>query len=229
MRPVRPLLAAACALAVAVTAGLAPAQASAATVSTTIPCVANLGFAGALTLPLAGSGFTPNASVAIVTTTPADAKPSTLTTVKTDAAGNLRTRVDPPALHSATTVNQVFGLTAVDVTNPSVRAATSFRQVRFGFDVTPATGRPARTVTYTARGFLPGKPVYAHFRFKGVTRRDVLIGTASAPCGVVAKKLRLLPTKTRFGTWTVYMDQVPVYSKKTILQAKGSLVIHRTL
>jgi hypothetical protein len=41
--------------------------------------------------------------------------------------------------------------------------------------------------------------------------------------------MRLLPTKTRFGTWTVFMDQLPKYTKKTVLQAKGTLFIRRTL
>ena len=112
--------------------------------------------------------------------------------------------------------------------NPANVATTQFRQVRFGFDARPSTGRPTRKVTYTARGYLPGKPVFAHFRFKGITRRDVLLGTADAPCGIVSRRMRLLPTKTRFGTWTVYMDQERRFSKRTLLQAKGSLSIART-
>ena len=225
----RRLVAAACAAAIAATAGLT-AQASAATISTTIPCVANLGFGGALTLPIAGSGFTPNGSVTIRTATPADPTPRDLTSIRADGAGNIATtRVDPPTLRSATTVKQAFTLLALDAANPANSATTSFTQVRFGFDAKPSTGRPTRRVTYTARGYLPGRPVFAHFRFKGITRRDVRIGVASSPCGIVSKRMRLLPTKTRFGTWTVYMDQVPKYSKKTVLQAKGTLFIRRTL
>ena len=225
----RRLVAAACAAAIAAAAGLA-ADANAATISTTIPCVANLGFGGALTLPLTASGFTPNGMVTIHTSSPADRAPRDLSSVRVDPAGNLpTTRIDPPPLRSTTTVQQQFDLLAIDVTNPAIRAVTSFTQVRFGFDATPSTGRPTRTVTYTARGFLPGQPVYAHFRFRGVTRRDVKIGIAAAPCGITKRKLRLLPTKTRFGTWTVYMDQAPKYSKKTLLQAKGTLSIRRTL
>ena len=87
----------------------------------------------------------------------------------------------------------------------------------------------SRRVTYTARGFLPGKAVYAHFRFGGRTRRDVKIGIARGACGIVSKKMRLLPAKTRFGRWAIYMDQAPTYSKSTLLQARGSLVIQRTL
>jgi hypothetical protein len=225
----RRVLAAACAAAIAATTGLA-SEASAATITTTIPCVANLGFGGALTLPIAGGGFTPNASVTLRTATKSDPTPRDLTSVRADNFGNIpTTRVDPPVLRSATTVKQAFTLLAIDAANPANGATTSFTQVRFGFDAKPSTGRPTRRVTYTARGYLPGKPVYAHFRFGAVTRRDVRIGVATSPCGIVSKHMRLLPTKTRFGTWTVFMDQVPKYSKKTVLQAKGTLFIRRTL
>jgi hypothetical protein len=225
----RRLLAASCAATIAASAGVA-AEASAATISSTLPCVANLGFGGALTLPLAGSGFTPNASVTVRTATASDPAPRDLTTLRADGAGNVAlTRVDPPVLHSASTVKQAFTLLAIDNANPANSASTTFTQVRFGFDAKPSTGRPTRTVTYTARGYLPGQPVYAHFRFGGITRRDVRIGVAKAPCGIVSRRMRLLPTKTRFGTWTVYMDQVPKYSNKTVLQAKGTLFIRRTL
>jgi hypothetical protein len=224
----RRLLAASCAAAIAATAATATG-ASAATIATTIPCVANLGFAGALTLPLAGTGFTPNASVTIRSASPSDPTARDLTTVRADALGNVPiTRIDPPLLRTATTLQQAFTLLAVDSANPANIASTSFQQVRFGFDARPSTGRPTRRVTYTARGYLPGRPIYAHFRFGGITRRDVRIGIAKAPCGIVSKRMRLLPTKTRFGTWTVYMDQVPKYSKRTVLQAKGTLFIRRT-
>ena len=211
-------------------AAVAACEASAApTIATKIPCVANLGLGGAMTLPLTGSGFTPNGVVALQTSTSSNPAPKNLTNVNADASGNIASRVDPPAFKSASTVQQTFHLIAIEAANPANTATATFRQVRFGFDARPSTGRPARRVTYTARGFLPGKPVYAHFRFRGRTRRNMRIGVAHAPCGIASKKMRLLPTKTRFGTWTIYMDQAPTYSKATLLQAKGSLVIERTL
>jgi hypothetical protein len=220
-------LAAACATAVAAAGGLA-ADAGAATISTTLPCIRNIGIPNALTLPLLGAGFTPNASVTIRTTTASAPTARTLTTVQADATGSIGKRIDPPPLHAGSTVDQTFTLTASDDLNPANVATTTFREVRFGFDARPSTGRPTRKVTYTARGYLPGQPVYAHFRFGGRTRRTVRLGIADSPCGIVARRMRLLPTKTRFGTWTVFMDQVPRYSKKTLLQAKGTLSISRT-
>lgn len=218
---------AACALAIAA-AGGAAAEANAATIASTLPCVRNIGIPNALTLPLVGTGFTPNSSVTIRTTTPSDPSPRTLTSIQADALGNLSKRIDPPPLRAVSTFEQAFTLTATDTANPPNTATTNFRQVRFGFDAQPDTGRPTRKVTYTARGYLPGLPVFAHFRFGGITRRDVRLGVATQPCGIVTRRMRLLPTKTRFGTWTVYMDQDPKYSKRTLLQAKGTLSISRT-
>jgi hypothetical protein len=225
----RRVLAASSAAALAAAAAGDAGAASAATISSKLACVANLGIGGALTLPVTGSGFSPNGVVALSTSTASSPAPKELGSVNADANGNVDGRVDPPAFRSTSTVQQSFNLIATDATNPANTATSTFRQVRFGFDANPDTGRPARRVTYTARGFLPGKAVYAHFRFRGRTRRDVKIGVAAAPCGVVSKKMRLLPAKTRFGRWTIFMDQAPTYSKSTLLQAKGSLVIQRTL
>jgi len=217
-----------CAAAFAAALGLAEPASAAPTISTTRPCVASLGLDGVLTLPLVGSGFSPNGLVTVRTSTRSNPAPRNLTTVQADATGSFRSNVAPPSFNSDDTLQESFNLIATD-TNPATTATARFRQVRFGFDANPSTGRPGRKVTYTARGFLPDRPVYAHFRFGGKTRRNVKIGVATSPCGIVSKKMRLLPTKTRFGQWTIYMDQAPTYSKSTLLQAKGSLFIRRTL
>lgn len=228
MLATRRLLAASVALALCA-AGGAATTASAAQIGSTIPCVANLGIAGALTLPLAGSGFTPNALVALRTTTSGAPVPRDLMSVRADGVGNIAARVDPPALSSDRTFAQGFTLLAIDTVNPANTATTTVRQVRFGFNANPSTGRPARRVLYTARGFLPGRAVWAHFRFGGVTRRHVRLGVASSPCGVVSRRMRLLPTRPRFGTWTIYMDQSRTFSRRTLLQARGVLVIRPSL
>jgi hypothetical protein len=225
----RRFLAASSAAALAAAAGDAGAANAAPSIATKIACVANLGIGGALTVPVVGSGFSPNGDVRLSASTASDPTPTSLASVRADANGNISSRVDPPAFRSDSTMEQSFNLVAAEVSNPANTATSTFREVRFGFDTSPSTGRPTRPVTYTARGFLPGKAVYAHFRFRDKTRRDVKVGVASSPCGIVSKKMRLLPAKTRFGRWSIYMDQAPTYSKSTPLQARGSLVIQRTL
>lgn len=225
----RSLLAASGAATLVAIIGLA-SPARAATIASTVPCVASLGIGVAPTLRLAGTGFTPNAPVSIRTSSPSKPASKALTTVSANGLGAFTTAVDPPAFNTGNTLDQSVNLIAVDTVNPANTAESSYRQVRFGFDARPSTGRPDRRVTYTARGFLPdGGPVYAHFRFRGKTRRNVRIGLPRAPCGITSRRMRLLPTKTQFGTWTIYMDQSPVYRRDTSLQAQGSLTISRTL
>lgn len=221
---------AACSAAALAAAPTIPSPAAAATIASTAPCVASLGIGVAPTLRITGSGFTPFAPVRIRTSSPINPTPRNLTTVTARADGRIATAVDPPVFNSPATLDQSFDLLAVDTTNPANAASSVYRQVRFGFDTRPSTGRPSRTVTYTARGFPPaGGAVYAHFRFGGKTRRNVRLGIPRAPCGIVARRMALLPTRTRFGTWTIYMDQSPVFRETSVLQARGSLTIRRTL
>jgi hypothetical protein len=196
------------------------------------PCVVDYGPIGLLNLPIGGTGFTPGGPVSIESATTSSPLRGGVTSATADAAGNVFTKTATLGFSSFDTSDQTYLLIATDRTNPAITASTTLRQVRFGFGARPDTGRPTRKVRYIARGFLPGKPVYAHFRFRGKTRRNVTIGVPRAPCGVVSKRMRLLPTKTRFGTWTVYMDHLRNYSSQTaktnpLLSAKGRLVISR--
>ena len=48
------------------------------------------------------------------------------------------------------------------------------------------------------------------------------LGKGDSPCGVASKRMALLPTRSRPGTWTVYVDQAATYSKSTSPQLKYS-------
>ena len=93
--------------------------------------------------------------------------------------------------------------------------ATQFEVVRFGLSQAPAAQYPGQPVTYTARGFRPGKPVYMHFRFAGRTRRTVKLGIAAAPCGIVSRTMSALPTKILYGPWQAHVDQTKRFSART--------------
>ncbi len=100
--------------------------------------------------------------------------------------------------------------------------------MRPGYKANPSNGRPTRRATHTVRGFPTGKSTYLHFRFNGQTKRNVNLGKTTGPCGVVSKRMALLPTRSRPGKWTVYVDQAATYSKSTRPQLKGSFIITRT-
>ena len=119
-------------------------------------------------------------SVTVYTTTAANPAPRLLTSSQLDGLGAFQTATLPPPFTKSNGNLETFKLIAADKTNPAapIVATTPFQVVRFGLTRTPTPKRPTSRVTYTARGFTPGKPVYAHFRFGGVTRRTVSLGIA---------------------------------------------------
>lgn len=193
----------------------------------TLPCVDYI--KDVKTMPVFAGGFAPGHVVALSTTTPSSPTPVPLTSAPADNTGVLRTSVFPPSFAKPDAHQETFTLIASDTTNPAapVVVTTPFEVVRFGLTRVPSPERPRQRVTVTARGFLPGRPVYAHFRFGGVTRRTVSLGTAKGPCGIASKKMRALPTKVRYGSWLAYIDQRRTFSKKTRLQWIDSFRIFR--
>lgn len=193
----------------------------------TLPCVPfNRGEA---TMPIAGTGFTPGGRVALSTSTAASPALVPLTASSADAGGAFGALTLPPSLANSDTHLQAFNLIAADTSNPAapILAASPFQVVRFGTTRSSEPRRPSQKVTYTARGFVPGKPIYIHFRFAGVTRRTVKLGVASAPCGIASERMRALPTRPRGGTWTAYTDQARRYSRNTRPQWRDRFVIFR--
>ncbi len=209
MSPHRRALAA---LPVAVALAAPPAQAAE---IKTLPCVPYI--AGTKTLPVTASGFRPNRVVEIYWNTNAKKTPRLLTSSTTDAAGGFRKLVRPPRFTKRTRNIERFNLIAAERSDPRapVIHATSFRVVRFGMNRRPRPKRPGQTVKWTARGFIPNKRVYAHFRFGSITRRTVSLGIARGRCGTTSRRMRALPTKVRYGAWQVYIDQSKRFSRRT--------------
>jgi hypothetical protein len=206
--------------------GTAAAPAAAATIYT-LPCNVDTRVVGAKTVPLVGTGFTPGGLVTIQTNSTAAPAPAYLVSGQADAAGNFTTTASPPLFNNFDAQEQTFNLIATDQTNPAVVAIAQFQQVRLGYVTNPDNGRPSRRATHTVRGFRVGKEVWLHFRYHGKTRRNVSLGAAQAPCGKAERKMRLLPTRSRRGKWTVYVDQVRKFHAATQPQLKYSFVISR--
>lgn len=217
-------------LAVASSAGCAlafSASAEAATV-TTLPCVPVISQIGAKTMPIAGTGFTPGGTVTVRSANSVAPTPSFLTSATADAAGNFSTFTSPPLFNPVSRQEQSFALAAIDGTNPALGATVAYKQTRVSYKTNPTSGRPTTRALHTVRGLPVGKNVYLHFRFGGKTRRNIKLGKAKAPCGKVSKRMRLLPTRSRPGRWTVYADQARTYKKSTTPQLKYGFTITRT-
>ena len=228
MQVVRRTLGAASAVA-ALLAATAPADAATVVTNPCVPVVA--GFTTTATMPISGTGFTPGSLVTLRYASTASPAPAFLGSITADVAGNFSTTVAPPPFAKFTTQLQTFGLAATDSAVPPagpITATTTYQQVRVGYTTNPASGKPTRQATHTVRGFPPGKNVYLHFRYNGQTKRNVKLGLAKGVCGIVSKRMRLLPTTSRPGVWTVYADQKATYSRNTRPQLKYSFRITRT-
>jgi hypothetical protein len=212
---------AAAALAVA-----APAQAATVTTLPCVPVVSTL--SSTPNMPITGTGFTPGAQVTIRYASVQSPTPTYLTATTVDPAGNFSVAAVAPIFAKFDTNLQTFAISATDGVNPALVAIAQYKQVRVGYTTNPSTGKPTRTATHTVRGFTPGKNIYLHFRFQGQTKRNVKVGKANTPCGIASRRMALLPTRSRPGTWTVYADQKASYSNKTRPQLKYSFVIRRT-
>ncbi len=201
--------------------------AGAATVST-LPCVVSVSTSTLMNMPVTGTGFTPGALVTVRYASKQNPTPTYLTSTTADPAGNIAVATTPASFNKFDTQKQTFIIGATEDANPANTATATYQQVRLGYRTNPSTGKPTRNAVHTVRGFPVGKKTYLHFRFNGHTKRNVLLGKTAGACGIVAKRMRLLPTKSHAGTWTVYVDQVAKYSKKTTQQLKYKFVISRT-
>lgn len=205
----------------------------------TFPCVSYI--SGQQTMPVAAAGFTPGGLVTLYTNSRAATTPRILLSVRVNAVGGFQTATLPPPFTRSGDNLETFNLIAEDKTDPAapVIAIAPFQVVRFGMTRSPEPKRPGQAVTYTARGFLPGKRVYAHFRHGGrtnsdergwrraTTRRTVSLGIAKGPCGITSKRMRALPTRVRYGSWRVYVDQSRRFSMRTRPQWIDSFSISR--
>lgn len=209
--------------AVSVLAIAAPADAATVTTVACVPYVSGL-----KNMPIAVGGFTPGSLVTVRSAPKGSTTPTFLASGTADPAGNFVTTSFPPSFDPFSRELQTFGLLATDNVNPALAAVTSYQQVRPGYKTNPTTGRPTRKATHTVRGFPTGKSTYLHFRFGGKTRRNVKLGVTKGPCGVVSKRMALLPTRSRPGRWTVYADQAATYRKGTQPQLKYGFTIRRT-
>jgi hypothetical protein len=199
--------------------------ARAATLATS-PCVRTINSAGKV--PITATGFTPGSLVTVQYATKTNLVPSYLTSGTADPAGNFTTTANAPGFNPFSRQLQMFGISAADNLKPAVVATTTYEQVRVGYTTNPATGKPTRNAVHTVRGFPPASTVYLHFRFEGQTKRNVKVGTAKGVCGIASKRMRLLPTRSHPGLWTVYADQQRTFSKTTRPQLKSSFRITRT-
>jgi hypothetical protein len=162
-------------------------------------------FVSSRPVPIAGAGFTPGAFASL--------SGDAFGGAQADAAGNLVTAVTAPP--ATTIAPRTVTVTASDGANAANTAATRFPVVRDLFITNaPVSGRPRQRTTWRFAGFQPGRPIYGHFRFDGVTRRNFRFGRATGPCGTLVRRAPRVPVGTlRSGAWILQVDQRRTYRR----------------
>jgi len=156
-----------------------------------------------------GTGFTPNAQIPLTRSGPpgtADAS-----SAFTDAAGSFSTPFATPFLSER--IAATLTLTATD---PALGAAvTQFQAVHQSVRYSQTRVRSMRQyVTVSIGGLRPDARVYAHYLRAGRLRGASTLGIASGPCGVISKRVRLVPLATApLGNWLIQYDSSKRYNK----------------
>jgi len=188
-----------------------PAAAEGATLGPLKPCYATTGGAEWQREPLylVAHGFTPGSFVDIFVD-------GTLHTASAsiDAGGRLgaMTPASVPAPYAASGERE-FEVEIFEQGNPANVAVATAKTTRLGVKVTPRNARLDRKVRFRGRGFTGGKPIYAHYLFKGKPRRTVKLARApDSDCGTWSARRTRFPFRSpRVGIWTVQFDHVKAY------------------
>jgi hypothetical protein len=208
--------------AVALAVLAAPAAANAQTATLVMPgpqCIRFVDF-GIKSFPLTGASFAPNAAVSLL----ADGAP--FDTVTADAGGGFQAGVSAPPLSGlrknvAITADDGQGHTAGPLQLPEVKLTVAW----------PAHVRGNRRVLFRAYGFLEsGKNVYLHIRRGGRSKGTFSLGKADSPCGLTKKRMHFVPLKRySSGTYDYYFDQVKSFSRSTPIQLHYKITVTRGL
>lgn len=210
-----------CVLALAGVGALAfPAGASAAAATLDRPCYVS-GQPGTLSL----SGFAPNAVVSLANADLGARK------VMTDATGSFSIPFTPPSGRDLPRPgSRAFVITATEDANPANTATAASRIAPLAFATSKGEKSPKAKRSWYFSGFITGKTLYGHFRYKGQTKGNFRFGRATGPCGEYKRRAPGIPVKGRVsaGSWRVQVDHKRIYSAKTQPSVAGSTVVYTT-
>lgn len=165
---------------------------------------------------VASTGFTPNSLVDVaVDGTVIDEN------LVVDANGSLPDTLQYPAPYIATGQRQ-FSFTLTEQGNPANVITATAKTTALGVSVKPKRAKPSRRVEWKGRGFTASnKAIYAHYVYKGKSRKTVRMAAHPGECGTFTKKSPQIPIRNPgLGNWLVRFDQ----SKRFAPNKKGTFV-----
>lgn len=163
---------------------------------------------GQETVPVQGTGFTPNGAVTLRT-----AEGGVLGTAVVDPGGNFTGAFDGssllPSLRSTKITTQLTATDSAGVAAPAV----PFQMVRVNATL-PERAKPGSRVKYTVTGFPEGKRVYLHIRRGGKTRGSFRIAAPKGDCGVATRRMKYMPLRSySTGTYEYWFQQSPRFRR----------------
>jgi hypothetical protein len=199
---------------------IAPASASAATLTTDRPC-----YIQSQPMTITGAGWVPGSSWSVETDQLFDFGDA-------DPAGNfVSTNETAPIVVGDTFKPKTFTLTGKQ-DNIDVATAT-FKVVDFIAQPKDGNGKPTGKTKWRFAGFNPGKTIYIHTR-RGSKTYLTKVGKGDATCGTASKRLKRLPgvpaSQIKNGEYKVFVDNRRKFAKSNgnFLQYSGEITIYNT-
>jgi hypothetical protein len=191
-------------------AGMAAAQARAASISVPAACVIDASVVHGSPMIVDGSGFTPGDSIELTTN-----RGTGFGTATADATGSFQVVMTAPVFSRTGPAVATFELTATDQTDGVTTATTSLEAANLGVATTPQQAKAGAKVTYTFAGFMSGAEIYGHYLHRNKVTATARFGRGRGPCGVLKTRARLYPGRQRYDTYTVQFDNSRRYSPKS--------------
>lgn len=158
-------------------------------------------------LRVAGSGFTPGATVSLTrggqVITGVAAQDGTFG-AELSVADLLSSGVPRPRVATVVARDDAGAATAVRI-----------KVAPLAFTASPARATPSSVVRFRFSGFTPGRVIHAHYVYAGRVRANVPMAQASAPCGIATvRRIQLPVDEPEVGSWTVQFDNRARYSPR---------------
>jgi hypothetical protein len=151
-------------------------------------------------LLLDGEGFTPNAFLEM------RVDGDLVSTEQADPLGYLGPMESVSAPYQPEG-QRTFQVSIAEQGNPLNVVTRTTRVTALDVDLRPASAKPSRVIRWSGRGFMAQRRIHAHYIYRGRSRKTVVLGRPSGPCGTFSVRRRQFPFTPRTGTWTVQVDQ----------------------
>jgi hypothetical protein len=192
---------------------VAPATASAATLSVNKDC-----YGPGERVTFSGGGFTPSGPVAL------SVSGRQLGVGTANSVGEFEVSTAAAAIEGK---QRTDFYTATDQTDLALTARVPVHLTSLSVRVTPKNGNPATAKRVVARGFTSGKVLWAHVR-RGKAKRNVKVGRLKGACKTLDVKRRLFEADAKAGLYGVYFDSKRKYSPSTRPQVSFLVTVFHT-